>query len=110
MGLVEETIRRETKSLVEDDVKLRVIGRLHELSDPLQKAIAGAVEATSGGRHGVMTLAFNYGGRGQSRCAGPGPLAEGGPSQPPGAPPPARRPFTPAPPRPQPPTPPRLEP
>src|SRR5438094_648706 len=53
----------ETKSLVEDEVKLRVIGRLGELSDRLQKAIAGAVQATSGGTRGVMTLAFNYGGR-----------------------------------------------
>jgi undecaprenyl diphosphate synthase len=63
MALLEETIRRETKSLVEDEVKLRVIGRLSELSDRLQKAIAGAVQATSGGARGVMTLAFNYGGR-----------------------------------------------
>ena len=63
MALLEETIRRETKTLVEDGVRLAVIGRLHELSERLQKAIAGAVEATSGGRRGVMTLAFNYGGR-----------------------------------------------
>ena len=63
MALLEETIRRETKTLVEDEVKLRVIGRLDELSVRLQKAIAGAVEATSGGSRGVMTLAFNYGGR-----------------------------------------------
>jgi undecaprenyl diphosphate synthase len=63
MALLEETIRRETKALVADDVRLRVIGRLHQLSEPLQRAIAGAVEATSGCRRGVMTLAFNYGGR-----------------------------------------------
>jgi len=63
MALLEETIRRETKTLVADEVKLRVIGRLGELSDRLQKAISGAVEATSGGTRGVMTLAFNYGGR-----------------------------------------------
>jgi undecaprenyl diphosphate synthase len=63
MALLEETIRRETKALVADDVRLRVIGRLQELSEPLQRAIAGAVEATSGCRRGVMTLAFNYGGR-----------------------------------------------
>ena len=63
MGLLEETIRRETDSLVRDDVRLRVIGRLHELSPGLQKSIAGAVEATSKCAHGVMTLAFNYGGR-----------------------------------------------
>jgi undecaprenyl diphosphate synthase len=63
MALLEETIRRETKTLVEDGVRLIVIGRLHELSERLQKAIAEAVAATSGGRRGVMTLAFNYGGR-----------------------------------------------
>jgi undecaprenyl diphosphate synthase len=40
-----------------------VIGRLHELSERLQKAIAGAVKETSRGTRGVMTLAFNYGGR-----------------------------------------------
>ena len=63
MGLLEETIRRETKTLVEDGVRLMVIGRLHELSDRLQRAIAGAVKETSPGTRGVMTLAFNYGGR-----------------------------------------------
>jgi undecaprenyl diphosphate synthase len=63
MALLEETIRRETRSLVDDQVQLRVIGRLGELSERLQKAIAGAVEATSDGKRGVMTLAFNYGGR-----------------------------------------------
>jgi undecaprenyl diphosphate synthase len=65
MALLEETIRRETKTLVEDGVRLVVIGRLHELSDRLQRAIAGAVQATSPGTRGVMTLAFNYGGRGE---------------------------------------------
>jgi undecaprenyl diphosphate synthase len=63
MALLEETIRRETKTLVEDGVRLMVIGRLHELSERLQRAIAGAVKETSPGARGVMTLAFNYGGR-----------------------------------------------
>jgi undecaprenyl diphosphate synthase len=63
MALLEETIRRETKTLVEDGVRLMVIGRLHELSDRLQRAIGGAVKETSPGTRGVMTLAFNYGGR-----------------------------------------------
>ena len=63
MGLLEETIRRETESLVKDDVRLQVIGRLHELAPGLQQAIAGAVKATSVCKRGVMTLAFNYGGR-----------------------------------------------
>ncbi len=63
MGLLEETIRRETASLVKDNVRLEVIGRLHELATGLQRAIADAVEATSKCSDGVMTLAFNYGGR-----------------------------------------------
>jgi undecaprenyl diphosphate synthase len=63
MALLEETIRRETDSLVRDDVRLEVIGRLHELSPGLQRSIAGAVEATAKCSWGVMTLAFNYGGR-----------------------------------------------
>ena len=63
MTLLEQTIRNETQTLVKDDVKLEVIGRLHELSPGLQKAIAGGVKATEACKSGVMTLAFNYGGR-----------------------------------------------
>ena len=63
MALLEETIRRETETLVRDNVRLRVIGRLGELAPGLQKAIAGGVEATAKCTNGVMTLAFNYGGR-----------------------------------------------
>jgi undecaprenyl diphosphate synthase len=63
MTLLEETIRRETTTLIEDGVRLVVIGRLQELSEKLQEAIADAVKATAGGTRGVMTLAFNYGGR-----------------------------------------------
>jgi len=63
MALLDETIRRETDSLVRDDVRLEVIGRLGELSPALQRSIAGAVAATSNCANGVMTLAFNYGGR-----------------------------------------------
>jgi undecaprenyl diphosphate synthase len=63
MGLLEETIRRETATLVKDNVRLEVIGRLHELSPGLQEAIAGSVHATSKCTDGTMTLAFNYGGR-----------------------------------------------
>jgi len=62
MRLLEETILRETKTLVRDRVRLRVIGRLADLSERLQKAIAGAVRATEGGSD-TMTIAFNYGGR-----------------------------------------------
>jgi undecaprenyl diphosphate synthase len=62
MRLLEETILRETDTLVREGVKLRIIGRLNELSERLQKAVAAAVRATDGGRD-TMTIAFNYGGR-----------------------------------------------
>lgn len=62
MRLLEETILRETDTLVRDGVKLRVIGRVGELSQRLRKAISAAAAATEGGRD-TMTIAFNYGGR-----------------------------------------------
>ena len=81
MALLEETIRRETKTLVEDGVRLMVIGRLHELSDRLQRAIVGAVKETSSGSRGVMTLAFNYGGRAEIVDAVKRLVADGVPAE-----------------------------
>lgn len=63
MRLLEEMIRRETGTLVADDVRLRVIGRLSELDRRAQEAIDEAVRATERCEHGTMTIAFNYGGR-----------------------------------------------
>jgi len=63
MALLEETIRRETPTLVQDGVRLRIIGRLHELSDGVRRAIDEAAHATDAGKNGTMTIAFNYGGR-----------------------------------------------
>ncbi|HVR88605.1 MAG TPA: polyprenyl diphosphate synthase [Candidatus Limnocylindria bacterium] len=63
MKLLEETIRRETPTLVKDGVRLRVIGRLAELGDGVRGAIDEAARATGAGTRGTMTIAFNYGGR-----------------------------------------------
>ena len=63
MELLEETIRRETPTLVQDGVRLRIIGRLEELSDGVRQAIDQAAHATDAGKNGTMTIAFNYGGR-----------------------------------------------
>ena len=81
MALLEDTIRRETKTLVEDGVRLMVIGRLYELSERLQRAIAGAVKETSPGTRGVMTLAFNYGGRAEIVDAVKRLVADGVPAE-----------------------------
>jgi undecaprenyl diphosphate synthase len=63
MKLLEETIRRETPTLVQDGVRLRIIGRLEDLSDGVRRAIDEAARATDAGKNGTMTIAFNYGGR-----------------------------------------------
>ena len=62
MRLLEETILRETETLVRDRVRLRVIGRTGELSERLQRSIEAAARATAAGDD-TMTIAFNYGGR-----------------------------------------------
>ena len=63
MRLLEETIRRETPTLAKDGVRLRIIGRLQELSDGVRRAMDEAAHATDAGKNGTMTIAFNYGGR-----------------------------------------------
>ena len=80
MALLEETIRRETKTLALDGVRLRVIGRLHELSERSQQAIAEAVAATARGTNGTMTIAFNYGGRAEIVDAVRGIVRDGVPA------------------------------
>ena len=62
MRLLEETILRETETLVRDKVRLRVIGRLADLSERLRRSIDKAALATAAGVD-TMTIAFNYGGR-----------------------------------------------
>jgi undecaprenyl diphosphate synthase len=80
MRLLEETIRRETGTLVTDGVRLRIIGRLHELSDGVRRAIDEAARATDAGKNGTMTIAFNYGGRAEIVDAVKRLVAEGVPA------------------------------
>src|SRR5438045_116137 len=61
MKLLEETIRRETPTLVQDGVRLRIIGRLQDLSDGVRRAIDEAALATDAGKNGTMTIPFNHG-------------------------------------------------
>jgi undecaprenyl diphosphate synthase len=81
MKLLEETIRRETPTLVTDGVRLRIIGRLQELSDGARRAIEEAAAATDAGKNGTMTIAFNYGGRAEIVDAVKRIIADGVPAE-----------------------------
>ena len=63
MRLLEEVVTSEVPDLLRDGVRLRVIGRLWELPEGLQRAIADAAARTAGGTANTLTIAFNYGGR-----------------------------------------------
>ena len=76
-----ETIRRETPTLVQDGVRLRIIGRLQELSDGVRRAIDEAGHATDAGKNGTMTIAFNYGGRAEIVDAVKRLVADGVPAE-----------------------------
>ncbi len=63
MRLIEEAARHELKGLIENDVRAKVIGRLHEVPTSLQAALDDLVQSTKHNKGIVFTLAINYGGR-----------------------------------------------
>jgi undecaprenyl diphosphate synthase len=63
MKLIEEAARFELRGLIENNVKVRVIGRLSEVPPSLQEALNDLVANTQGNTGIVFTLAINYGGR-----------------------------------------------
>jgi len=63
MTLMRNTIRKETPKLIKNGVQVRVIGRVEELPDGLQKIIEEAVEQTRHNSKLMVNIAFNYGGR-----------------------------------------------
>jgi undecaprenyl diphosphate synthase len=63
LELFMNTLKVEVKRLVEHDVRLRFIGELSAFSDRLQRQMADAEAATSGGQALLLQIAANYGGR-----------------------------------------------
>lgn len=62
-SLLEEFISKFTQELREKGIKLRHIGRLHELPESLQQSINNAIVITKDNTRMTLSLAFNYGGR-----------------------------------------------
>ncbi len=63
MDLALFALTEDLKSLHEKNVRIRVIGRRHDLSRKLQDAIIAAEKKTEGNTGIIMNLCFNYGGR-----------------------------------------------
>jgi undecaprenyl diphosphate synthase len=60
-----EYLKRELPTMQKNNVRFRVIGRLHELPEAVRQDIAQAIELTAGNSGMYLVLALNYGGRGE---------------------------------------------
>lgn len=63
MALLKEYLRRELKTLLDNDISFRVVGRMDGLDPSVQNALEHALTATSRCRGMVFSIALNYSGR-----------------------------------------------
>jgi undecaprenyl diphosphate synthase len=63
MRLLSETTRREIAGLMENNVKLKIIGRLEEVAPAARRMLTEAMDQTKNNTGLVLNLAINYGGR-----------------------------------------------
>lgn len=62
-GLIDGAVRQHTDELIEEGVRVNVIGRLHEAPTDVQRSIRAAEERTRGGERMTLNICFNYSGR-----------------------------------------------
>ncbi len=62
-GLIDGAVRQYTDELVDEGVRVRVIGRLHEAPADVQRSIRAAEERTAAGSRLTLNICFNYSGR-----------------------------------------------
>lgn len=65
MELLYNTIEEEVKELHENQVRLRFLGRIHELTPELQKKIQWGENHTKDNKKLTLNIALNYGSRGE---------------------------------------------
>lgn len=63
MNLIEAAARDELRSMHQNNVRVRVAGRMSELPEGLQSALSNGIETTKNNTGITFTLAVNYGGR-----------------------------------------------
>jgi undecaprenyl diphosphate synthase len=63
MQLLREYLKKEMPLLQKNEIRMRFLGRIHELPAAVQKDVHDAMEKTAGNRGMVLCVALNYGGR-----------------------------------------------
>ncbi len=63
MGLLEYFLKKETATLIKNRIRLRTIGRTHELPEGVRAELARTVAATADFTGSTLVLALNYGAR-----------------------------------------------
>jgi undecaprenyl diphosphate synthase len=63
MNLLKEFLRREIRTLVDNDIRLRVLGRWRELDPSVVATLEEALAKTASGQRMVFNIALNYSGR-----------------------------------------------
>jgi undecaprenyl diphosphate synthase len=63
MALLKRYLRLELQTLIQNNIRFRVIGRLEGLPGDVQKELERAVESTSAATGMFFNIALNYGGR-----------------------------------------------
>jgi undecaprenyl diphosphate synthase len=63
MGLLREYVRRELRTLLENDIRFTTIGRIERLPEAVRKDLQWAEEETRGGGGLLFQIALSYGGR-----------------------------------------------
>ncbi len=63
MNLLKEYVRKETETLVQNDIRLHVLGRWRDLDPSVVRELERALDATSGCTGTRFNIALNYSGR-----------------------------------------------
>jgi len=63
MGLLKRYLRMELETLLENDIRFQVIGRMDELPADVKEELQRGIERTRGQRGLLFNIALNYGGR-----------------------------------------------
>ncbi len=63
MALLKRAVKEALDEFHKDNIRMKISGRINQLSKDLQEAITETVEKTRNNTKGILNLALNYGGR-----------------------------------------------